>query len=560
MRDVAYQTLTKAARAQRHSGVASAMEEHPKSSIEDLAHHWATAAEIVREIGRVTGVPRDVDERAVRWLTEAAERATEQMYPRTGYRLANRGVDLLEGQEGLAVRAQRRRLLLACAPTPRPTSAGWPRAAPTWRRWCRPRSATTIGAAPPPRIVCSARWSAWRATSIGRVSQFDESLRLWREPATTRARARALRGRGFVEVFGMTPSGAEPFLDEAEEIYTRLSDRGGLAWVEQNRAWASFLSGDVAEAETRLHKAADVMAEIGDRGGLGWAHGLLAYVRYYAGDPEQAMQISQSVLDEARERGDDWAAGIMQALQANLKLWEGRIDEALQVAEQARARLRRLGDGFGEIQALAPMARALAAQGRAGAAMRIEEELAALSAHFGAMGIAPMVEAAIAVQLGDTERALAASTECEEIERRSDRDRGAGAHDITVLRSIALLQAGRLDEALLALDQAEEMRPGSPFGAAAAAFAAVVDRRPDDALALAAQIAANARGDLPRPDLRHDRRGGRPPSAGRPGGVPVGARLGGHDGRWQQRHRGAGDRRAGACGPRRRRAAAGGRG
>ncbi len=136
------------------------------------------------------------------------------------------------------------------------------------------------------------------------------------------------------------------------------------------------------------------------------------------------------------------------------------------------------------------MARALAAQGRAGAAMRIEEELAALSAHFGAMGIAPMVEAAIAVQLGDTERALAASIECEEIERRSDRDRGAGAHDITVLRSIALLQAGRLDEALLALDQAEQMRPGSPFGAAAAAFAAVVDRRPDDALALAAQIAA----------------------------------------------------------------------
>ena len=159
------------------------------------------------------------------------------------------------------------------------------------------------------------------------------------------------------------------------------------------------------------------MTEIGDRGGLSWAHGLLAYVRFYAGDPEQAMQISQSVLDEDHERGDDWAAGIMQALQANLKLWEGRIDEALQVAEQARARLRRLGDGFGEIQALAPMARALAARDVPGAAMRIEEELDALSAHFGALGIAPMVEAAVAVHFGDTDRALAASIECEEIER-----------------------------------------------------------------------------------------------------------------------------------------------
>ncbi len=77
VRDVAYQTLTKAARAQRHSGVASAMEEHPKSSIEDLAHHWATAAEIVaRDRAGDRGPPRR--RRARRALAHRGRRAGDR--------------------------------------------------------------------------------------------------------------------------------------------------------------------------------------------------------------------------------------------------------------------------------------------------------------------------------------------------------------------------------------------------------------------------------------------------------------------------------------------------
>ena len=60
VREVAYQTLTKRTRAQRHAGVAMALAAEKGEylhQIEDLAHHAATAAELVGELGRVPGVP-----------------------------------------------------------------------------------------------------------------------------------------------------------------------------------------------------------------------------------------------------------------------------------------------------------------------------------------------------------------------------------------------------------------------------------------------------------------------------------------------------------------------
>ena len=50
VRDAAYQTLTKAARAQRHSGVAKALK-GAVGQLDDRAHHAATAAEIYAESG-----------------------------------------------------------------------------------------------------------------------------------------------------------------------------------------------------------------------------------------------------------------------------------------------------------------------------------------------------------------------------------------------------------------------------------------------------------------------------------------------------------------------------
>ena len=62
VREVVYQTLTKRVRAQRHAGIAAVLAARGYS-IDDVAHHAATAAELRRRAGRHRGCP-PVDRRA----------------------------------------------------------------------------------------------------------------------------------------------------------------------------------------------------------------------------------------------------------------------------------------------------------------------------------------------------------------------------------------------------------------------------------------------------------------------------------------------------------------
>ena len=94
VRDAAYQTLTKAARARRHAGVAKAMA-HLPTGLDDRAHHTATAAELVKEIGPVEGVSRAITDEAIQLLTDAAERADDNGSLRVAVRHASRALELL---------------------------------------------------------------------------------------------------------------------------------------------------------------------------------------------------------------------------------------------------------------------------------------------------------------------------------------------------------------------------------------------------------------------------------------------------------------------------------
>ena len=60
VREVAYQTLTKRIRAQRHAGVAAVLAGEHKDQVDDLAHHSAAAAELIAELGPVDGVPSSI--------------------------------------------------------------------------------------------------------------------------------------------------------------------------------------------------------------------------------------------------------------------------------------------------------------------------------------------------------------------------------------------------------------------------------------------------------------------------------------------------------------------
>ena len=100
VRDVVYSTLTKASRAQRHVGVATAIAEGIEQDpelVETMAHHLATAAELVADLGPVKGVPDDLVERAASALAGAARRARTLDNSRVAGQLADRALQLAGG-------------------------------------------------------------------------------------------------------------------------------------------------------------------------------------------------------------------------------------------------------------------------------------------------------------------------------------------------------------------------------------------------------------------------------------------------------------------------------
>ena len=74
IREIAYGTLTKAERARRHAVVAPVLAARGEHAVDQAAHHLATAAELVAELGTVDGVPADVRAQAIDTLMRAAER------------------------------------------------------------------------------------------------------------------------------------------------------------------------------------------------------------------------------------------------------------------------------------------------------------------------------------------------------------------------------------------------------------------------------------------------------------------------------------------------------
>ena len=116
VREVAYTTLTKADRARSHAGIAAWMEAHESlehdSVVDQLTHHWVRATDLVCELGRVEGVPDDIQDRAIAWLEQAAERSARAEAPVVAIRLYTDGLHLI----GDDADPRRRRFLLGRGP------------------------------------------------------------------------------------------------------------------------------------------------------------------------------------------------------------------------------------------------------------------------------------------------------------------------------------------------------------------------------------------------------------------------------------------------------------
>jgi tetratricopeptide (TPR) repeat protein len=415
------------------------------------------------ELGTVDGLPPDLPENAVQLLTSAAERALEIGNLRLAVRHATRALDLSVG--GLANDARVAHLRKVRA------------AAATDLRQFAPATAdidaiTAIAIRTNDTVMLGEahRLRGMLANVAGKVDEAREQLGLavdlLRGVDRPDLLANALRHRGFIEMFTGSLADAEWFFGEADSLFRELGDQRGMAYVEQHRAFIAFLSGDMTVARERLVRAAGSHSQLGDRNGAGWAFGLLAFVEFFERHFDEAERLAVTVQREAELRGDEWAAGMMDTLRADLHLWQGRLEEASDLAERARSRFKRLNDRFGLIQSLAPLVRSQVALGRFAASQRSAEELSAL-ADTGRPGPYPLLSiAGAAMHRGNGAVALSmADRAITEIGYT-----GANVSEAVVLRAAALMQLGRHEDALAAIESVQDGGQQHPFTRAVAAL------------------------------------------------------------------------------------------
>ena len=474
VRDAAYQTLTKAARAQRHAGVARALTDSP-AGIDDRAHHTATAAELVQELGAVDGVQPDIAGRATDLLTVAADRALESGSLRMAVRHATRALDLVDTADTTDTELARLHLIRATASIEQRVFQAAAADIAAMQELATRLGDTTIEAE-------AHRLRGMLANVSGDMDEAREQLGLavdlLRHAERPDLLARALRIRGFIEMFGGSLIDAEWFFGEADDLYHTLDDERGMAYIEQHRAWIAFLTGDLTTARQRLGHAATTLGNLGDRNGVGWAIGLLAFIEYFEGHFDVAESLAEVVRGEADRRGDEWAVGMMDTLLADLRLWQGKLDDAFTFADRARGRFKRLNDRFGLIQSLAALVRAQVALGKTAAAQRSSEELLTLAdtGQHGAFPLLAVAGAAMHRGQGATAEAMARRALAE-----LATSGGVALEPINIL-ALALAQRGRTEEALVEIESAPDFALDHPFTRAVAALVSTVNGRPAEAL------------------------------------------------------------------------------
>jgi class 3 adenylate cyclase/tetratricopeptide (TPR) repeat protein len=478
IREIAYGRLTKAERARRHAAIAPALASRGEPHVDQLAHHLATAAELVGEIGAVPGVPDDVRAQAIDALARAAERdeSVEAWLP------AERHHDRILGLLTEGDTAARRHALLG-------------------RGRARIQQHSLDDArADVLRVLTDARADgdryneAFALTLLGESEStagayeaaeatFGEALDLWRDLHDDSGAANVLRGLGMTHLFRGNLPDAERFVSEALGSYRAIGNQRGSAWALQNLAWISFNYGNIPQAEKRLEESAELFGELGDWGGLGWAYGLLAFVRFNQGRLDEAAAIAEHIAIEGRETGNRWAVGMMDVLLANVALWTGHARECVARGNDAITLFRDIGDRWGEVMATASVTRALADLGddKAYETLLARYFDVARSMPDEGMRFFPHVMSAmVELQRGNPEPALALAEQVPD-----DEEDTLGQPDVEAVRALALVQLGRVDEGVPILERvyerADDDGPAMAFGSRLAlAYAAA--QRPDDAL------------------------------------------------------------------------------
>jgi class 3 adenylate cyclase/tetratricopeptide (TPR) repeat protein len=493
VREVAYETLTKAERARRHAAVAERFESRLRQTdredefLELLAHHYGMAAELVHELGRVDGVPADITNRALHAIERAAVRAKQRELPRLSLRLLDLALRLLPDK------AHRHRRLVLLE---------------------RAKAKTTLRDLPGARVdleqgmelaeEAGDQCDLARGLIIrGEIEQKEEDLaasdRTFTEaiarlgeldPPQPQLLGEALRLRGMTRLFFGDPSAAEADIEAALAAARAAGARQQEAWALWSLAWNAFVQSRLGDAEQRLHEAHAVFKDIGDWGAVDWTYGLLGWVRYFQGRRAEAELLALKILGQARDVGDKWALAMTLVLLSSVRMWEGRTDEAIEPAREAAGLFAEIDDARGVMQASATLARTLAASGRVDEARQLlAERMAADTAEVAGEFQTGVMLSTSLLQFGDAEAALQAlASQRVEANIGGDMGRSEGRS----LIGLGLLQLGDAEQALEEIQNAADNAPADGPRANALALlglARVCLGQSEAALAAASEVA-----------------------------------------------------------------------
>jgi len=493
IREVAYSTLTKADRARSHAGIARWIEQHEDATrehvLDQLANHWAAAAELVAEIGAVSHVPDDVCPRAIDWLHQASVRAEADVHPATVESLTTRALRLMGDEH--------------------------PRRAEVLRLRARSRvDRYDLDGALHDAVAAEAQARAGgddrllgevllvRADALHHRGAFAEALEVLAEARERFADAghaagcaEAERLRGMVHLFGGDFATADASLREALTLFDQVGDRRGMAWALQNLSWSAYIAGRIEEAEQRVVAAMTTFEELGDPGGLTWSRGLLAWVRFHQGRNDEALALATAVGDDARELGERWGEAMMRVLSASISLWSGRTDEAVTSSQAALELFEEIDDRIGAVQARCGLGRALLMAGEVAAG--VDELRDALEGDHDhpfsdeQAWMARISMLASAVQLGDVDLGACALDGTVGLVE----DDTVGVGDRAAAVALHHLQRGEHEAAREALTHTDEARG---YVASARALVAAVTGDTATALAGPAEVARHAHTYLDR--------------------------------------------------------------
>jgi predicted ATPase/class 3 adenylate cyclase len=134
--------------------------------------------------------------------------------------------------------------------------------------------------------------------------RLEQALHTQQGGQRAQARALALRWLGAINGWLGETSTALGRLDESLELWRELGDRDEEAGVLINRAWASFIGGDLQVARRDAEGGLELRRELGDPGAVNAAIGTLGQILVAEGDVERAEPLAREAVASSRELGD----------------------------------------------------------------------------------------------------------------------------------------------------------------------------------------------------------------------------------------------------------------